>query len=144
MRKIFLLLCLLYLCGCGTKIVSVTGEVIYDGKPAPDIAILWEPQSNAKQIPESGIAVTDSRGHFTVSSTGQKKRNGIEPGKYTVFMGWKNPNSIELPEGATSALVTAPYKFPEKISNGNVIVTINESGTNRVVFRVTPDEITWE
>ncbi|MDR2704772.1 MAG: DUF4198 domain-containing protein [Planctomycetaceae bacterium] len=143
----YLILCsvLFLLTGCGQKIVSVTGEVLYDGKPAPDISVLFEPKSDSARIAEAGLAITNSSGRFTLFSTGTKKRNGIEPGEYTVFMGWKNPNAPEdVPEGATIKPVNSPYKFPEKLVNGNVIVTVHGNGANRFVFRVTADDITWE
>jgi hypothetical protein len=131
--------------GCGQNIVSVTGEVLYDGKPAPDISILFEPKNETTRIADAGLAITDSGGRFALFSTGTKKRNGIEPGEYTVFMGWKNPQATDnIPEGATIKPVNSPYRFPEKLINGNIIVTVNGKGVNRFVFHVTADNITWE
>ncbi|MDR1270613.1 MAG: DUF4198 domain-containing protein [Planctomycetaceae bacterium] len=131
--------------GCGTSVVSVTGEILYDGKPASDISVLFEPKSESTRIADAGLAVTNSGGQFTLFSTGVKKRNGIEPGEYTVFMGWKNPNATDnMPEGATIKPVNSPYKFPEKLINGNVVVTVNSKDINRFIFRVTADDITWE
>ncbi|MDR0336315.1 MAG: DUF4198 domain-containing protein, partial [Planctomycetaceae bacterium] len=126
--------------GCGSKIVSVTGEVFYDGKPASDISVLFEPKSESTRVSDSGLAVTDSNGRFVLFSTGSKKRNGIEPGQYTVLMGWKNPNMpADIPEGVTLKPVKSPYQFPEKLINQNVIVTIHDHGVNRFVFRITAE-----
>ncbi|MDR3197603.1 MAG: DUF4198 domain-containing protein [Planctomycetaceae bacterium] len=131
--------------GCGQSTVSVTGEVFYDGKPAPDISVLFEPKSESTRVADAGLAVTDSGGRFRVFSTGAKKRNGIELGEYTVFMGWKNPDATDdIPEGATIKPVNSLYKFPEKLINGNVVITVNRDSNNRFVFRVTADDITWE
>jgi hypothetical protein len=143
----YLILCsiLFLFSGCGPKIVSVTGEVFYDSKPAPDISVLFEPKSESTRIADSGIAVTDLSGRFTIFSTGSKKRNGIEPGEYTVFMGWKNPNvPADVPEGTAIKPVNSPYQFPEKFINGNVVVTVHGNGVNRFVFHVTADNVTWE
>jgi hypothetical protein len=144
-QNLILISILLLFTGCGQKIVSVTGEVLYDGKPAPDIAVLFEPKSNSAKIAEAGLAVTDSGGRFTLFSAGTKKRNGIEPGEYTVFMGWKDPNAPKnVPEGATIKPANSPYQLPEKLVNHNVVVTVHGNGTNRFVFRVTADDIIWE
>jgi hypothetical protein len=60
-------------------------------------------------------------------------------------MGWKNSKSADEPlEGATLKPVFSPYKFPEKLINGDIVITITGNSTNRFVFRVNSDEITWE
>ena len=148
MRKTLLLIMLagvMSLCGCGKNIVTVTGEVLYEGKPAQDIAILFEPKSDAKTVSESGVAVTDSGGRFTLRSSSNKR--GIEPGTYTVYLGWKNPaaavddGGAGPPPGTTTKTPASPYRFPEDRS---VIVEIRDSGKNSLVFRISPEGILCE
>jgi len=144
MRHIFLLLILVVACGCGKKIVPVSGEVLYEGVPAKDIAVLFEPKSDAKIVPESGIAITDSEGRFTLESSSHKR--GLEPGNYTVYMNWRNPTSVDdggagPAEGAAPTLVS-PYRFPAE--RPQIVLEVKGSGKNHFVFKVTPETILWE
>ena len=134
-------------CGCGKKIVTVTGEVLYEGAPAKDIAVLFEPKSDATLVSESGIGVTNSSGHFTLESSGRKR--GIEPGTYTVYMGWKNPDPVVddtggagPPDGVEIPVPPSPYRFPEE--QKEIVVNVQGSGKNHFVIKITPEEILCE
>ncbi|MDR0870727.1 MAG: DUF4198 domain-containing protein [Planctomycetaceae bacterium] len=151
MRYLTLLCSLFLFVGCGPKIVSVTGEVHYDGKPAPDVAVLFEPKSDAKQIPDAGLAVTDSNGRFKLSSTAKKAKSGIEPGTYTLHLGWQNPQPAAddggagpAPGAASPPPVSSPYRFPEKLGNNEAVVTVKATGKNHFIFSTTADDVTWE
>ena len=133
-------------CGCGKKIVTVSGEVLYEGKPAKDIAVLFEPKSDAKFVSESGVTVTDSNGSFTLRSSSNKR--GLEPGNYTVYMNWKNPNFVDITDGAGLSrgaevkAMSSPYRFPAE--RPEIVVTVQNSGKNHFTFKITPTEILWE
>ncbi|MDR0871182.1 MAG: hypothetical protein LBN39_10365 [Planctomycetaceae bacterium] len=119
----------------------------YDGKPAPDVAVLFEPKSDAKLVPNPGFAVTDSNGRFKLTSLAVKAKSGIEPGTYTLYLGWKNPNEVDgaLTEAEGGAKpVPSPYRFPEKLTEGKVVVAVKETGKNHFVFRTTVDDVTWD
>ena len=146
MRNILLLVIVaaIFCCGCGKKIVTVTGEVLFEGEPAKDIAVLFEPKSEAKIVPESGIAITNSEGRFTLESSSQKR--GIEPGSYTVYMNWRNPTSVDDggagPAESGAPPLTSPYRFPAE--RQSIVLEVKGSGKNHFVFKVTPEEIRWE
>ena len=144
---LFSLIAIFALCGCGKKVVSVTGEVLYEDQPAKDIAVLFEPKSDAQLIPDAGLAVTDSNGRFTLKTAVKNPRSGVEPGKYTVYMGWKNPGAVESGDappasGAATTQATSPYRFPDELINGNVVVEIQSK--KHFVFKIRPEEILWE
>ena len=146
MRNIllFVIVAAVFCCGCGKKIITVTGEVQYEGEPAKNIAILFEPKSSEKIVSESGVAVTDSTGRFTLKSSSGK--GGIEPGNYAVYMNWCNPNAVDdggagPAHGAESQAMVSPYKFPEE--RPEIVVPI-ENGKSHFVFKVTSKEILWE
>ncbi|GHT40103.1 hypothetical protein FACS189427_13910 [Planctomycetales bacterium] len=149
MRYLMLCCSLFLFIGCGPKIVSVTGEVHYDGKPAPDVAVLFEPKSDATLIPDAGLAVTDSNGRFTLISSGKNSRPGIEPGAYTLHLGWKNPQAVDDDGGAGPAPgaekpVFSPYRFPAKLADGEAVVTVKATGKNHFIFHATADDVKWE
>ena len=130
--------------GCGKKIVVVTGEVFYEGSPAKDVAVLFEPKSDSTLVSESGIAVTDSEGRFTLESSSRKR--GIEPGNYTVHVGWRNPTVADVGDagpspGGEAQTAKQPYLFPEEKS---VVVEVKGTGKNHLVCNITPEEVRWE
>lgn len=128
--------------GCGKRIVTVTGEVQYNGVPAKDIAVLFEPKSTAEQIAESGVAVTDAEGRFKLESSSAK--SGIEPGSYAVYLGWQNPVTVEdggagpSPESEANQ-VEVPYQFPPE--RQELVVEVQGDGENHFVFDITPENI---
>ena len=137
----------IFFCGCGKNIVTVTGEVLYEGKPAKEIVILFEPKSDAVLVSESGLAVTDSSGRFTLKSSSDKR--GLEPGNYTVYMNWKGPDNVNdeygdagPPPGVEVKSNPSPYQFPAE--RPEIIVSVQGSGKNHFVFKITPKEILWE
>jgi hypothetical protein len=147
MRYLILLCSLFLFTGCGQKIVSVTGEVHYDGKPAPDVAILFEPKSDAKLVPDAGLAVTDSNGRFKLSSSAKNAKSGIEPGTYTLHLGWQNPQAVAGDDAGPvpgAKPVPSPYRFPAKLAEGEAVVTVKATGKNHFIFLATADDVTWD
>ena len=136
----------LLLCGCGKTIVTVTGEVLYEGNPAKDIVLLFEPKSGATQVPESGFAVTDADGRFRLESSSGKR--GIEPGTYTVYLGWNNPDTVVVDDAGPSPNAPPPtpppYQFPVNSNNEKVVVDVQVDGNRHFMFKFTPEEITAE
>lgn len=145
---LFVAITVLAVCGCGKKIVPVTGEVLYEDEPAKNIAVLFEPKSDAKEVPFSGIAVTGPDGRFTILTTEKQQKRGLEQGSYTVYLGWKNPDTVEGsdagPQPGDPPPIPSPYRFPEKIGNGELVVDVRNDGKNHFVFRVTPDNVQWD
>ena len=146
MRHIQIFLVFVLLCGCGKKIVTVTGEVLYEGSPAKDVVLLFEPRSGATQVAESGVAVTGADGRFKLESSSGKR--GIEPGTYTVYLGWINPDTVVVddagPSPDTPPPSPPPYQFPVNSNNEKVVVDVQINGKRHFVFKFTPEEILAE
>lgn len=132
--------------GCGKRIVSVEGQVLYEGKPAPDILVLFESKSASKTVPQSGLGKTDPQGKFFLQSVDSKK-NGIEPGEYTAYFGWKNPvrqiigDTPEENKGLVEA--KCPYVFPESINAGKYVFTVPEKGIKDLIVNITKTDVVW-
>jgi len=134
-------------CGCGKKIVTVTGEVLYEGTPAKDIAVVFEPKSDGTLVSESGLGVTGADGRFTLESSSRKR--GVELGAYTVHLGWKNPNPIADDTGGAGPppdveipVPVSPYRFPEE--QKEIVVNVQGSGKNHFVLKISPEAILCE
>lgn len=100
-RRIGLLWTIVFLgsVGCGQKenLVSVSGEVLLDGKPLEGATVTFHPVKGGPV----GSATTNSSGRFTVM-TGPLK--GLKPGDYIVTVQKTGP----IPKGDLSAPEVAP------------------------------------
>jgi hypothetical protein len=78
--------------GCGRESGSdsqpVSGEVIYDGKPAAGVMVFFMPSQGAKVpgAPANPHAVTDENGRFALSTFGES--DGAPAGNYRVVLIW--------------------------------------------------------
>lgn len=71
--------------GCGESgpsLVSVSGEVTYEGKPLEEAAISFLPDLSNEQA-RPGEAITDQQGKFKALTNG---RTGLVPGRYKVVV----------------------------------------------------------
>lgn len=98
-------------------------RVLYKGEPAKDVAVLFEPKSDATYVPHSKLAVTDASGRFSIFSTEQRRKKGIEPGECVVYLGWNNPDAVEISDSVPSPddpkPTPSPYRFPGVIGRRN-------------------------
>src|SRR5438046_1248625 len=94
--------------GCGSarpiRCHPVTGQVIYDGKPAAGVRVYLMPTSApmVPQIPSNPHAVTGSDGRFSVGTYGDA--DGAPEGGYQIVLYWpKGPEGgSESSEGDES------------------------------------------
>ena len=81
MKKTLLFLVSALSAGCGGSgvagLLTVEGEVTYDGKPVANAAILFIPEKG-----QSAYGVTDSRGHYMLTT--RAPGDGALPGGYRV------------------------------------------------------------
>lgn len=112
--------------GCGgPKTTTVSGRVTVDGKPADSILVVFEPVASGLTVPETGIGLTDLEGRYTIRSA-RTDRNGLEPGDYTVYLSWYDPDAVEKPEDENAPpkpivpLKPPKYVFPDGILRGEL------------------------
>src|SRR5436853_536242 len=76
-------------CGGDSKIAPVSGVVTLNGKPAPEVALTFQPVANGNNAPgPSAFAVTGTDGRYTAKLMGEEK-NGATVGKNIVrFAGY--------------------------------------------------------
>lgn len=97
MRKLLCLLPLLALLGCAEdgQVVAhpVSGQVLYDGKPAEGVKVFFVPTSAPMppEIPANPHAVTDRDGRFRLSTFGDG--DGAAEGGYQVLLLWEDESS---------------------------------------------------
>jgi hypothetical protein len=100
MRKLLILLLTISACGCGKSnrsvLHAVSGEVIYDGKPAAGVQVYFIPMSHAlpEGAPSNPHAVTGTDGRFTLSTI--TADDGAPEGKYQVVLLWPEVVSEEV------------------------------------------------
>ena len=114
--------------GCQSKesVVSVSGMVTMNGEPLLDCGVLF--QRTGGGIGASGV--TDAEGKFTLKTIEEKRRNGVPPGEYTVYLGWTDPEaSVEK-----MATPIPPYQVPVKASNGSIRFTVPTTGSDKAIF----------
>ncbi|MDR1959886.1 MAG: hypothetical protein LBQ54_12725 [Planctomycetaceae bacterium] len=62
-------------------------------------------------------------------------RSGASVGKYRVFIGWADPDSMSL--GDSDPLREPPVKIPQKIRAEGILFTIPSNGTANADFHLT-------
>lgn len=85
---VWTILFLATLTGCGPKTVKLAGQVTYDGQPAKDISVVFEPVSGGV----AALGKTADDGKYTLRLLNDTKKTGIIPGDYKVFLRWVDPN----------------------------------------------------
>ncbi|MDR1492449.1 MAG: DUF4198 domain-containing protein [Planctomycetaceae bacterium] len=127
-----LLFFVLTLTGCGVKTARVSGRVTFDGEPAKDISVLFQPLTSADVMPEAAVGMTNANGEFSLSLMNSKKRGAI-PGEYVVYISWVDPNPGNPVEGVTKS-TPIPYKIPTRATNGEMTFTVPPEGTKEANF----------
>lgn len=126
-------LCLLsVLCGCGPHTIPVSGVVTIDGKPAEDMLVLFQSASPEATVPQAAYGLTNERGEYALSLS-EKKKKGVIPGEYAVFISWIDPNPT--PDERTSN--PCPYQIPDEAARGLLRHTVKAEGTREADFHLT-------
>ncbi|MDR2117300.1 MAG: hypothetical protein LBP87_13060 [Planctomycetaceae bacterium] len=129
-------LCILVFCfsGCGSKTVSVSGKVTFDGEPGKNITVLFQGELVDGKSPEAAFGTTNERGEYSLSLIHSRKRGAI-PGNYAVFISWKDSKaeSVNIAE-TTNITNSCPYKIPTRATNGEMIFTVPPEGTKNADF----------
>lgn len=120
--------------GSGRKVVPVSGRVTIDGKPAPNIAVVFQPVAGGKE--EAGVGstgVTDAQGRFTLTLTGTEKRPGAVVGRHRVtFSGAAAPRA----ETDDSAQASPPDPVPARYREKPLEFEVPPGGTDQANFNL--------
>ncbi|MCL2745137.1 MAG: hypothetical protein FWE67_14935, partial [Planctomycetaceae bacterium] len=135
----FLLLALL-LSGCGAPTVPVSGKIVFDGVPAENIAVLFQPQVGGeagKNAPVAAYGKTDKNGAYSLKLL-HTKQAGVIPGEYAVFLSWKDTSGevVNITETDTQLKNKCPYKIPPRATSGEMIFTVPAGGTSKADFEL--------
>jgi len=118
--------------GCGGKprIVSVSGQVTWDGKPLPDAHVVFRPDSKEVYPGPASSGKTDAQGRFTLRTV--EDRDGAVVGPHRV--------RISIPVKPPGGNADAPPidQLPAKYSGEGSILrfTVPEDGTKDANFNL--------
>lgn len=123
-------------CGKGSarKVVPVSGTVTIDGKPAPNIAVVFQPISTGKE--EAGMGstgVTDAQGRFTLTLTGTEKRPGAVVGKHRVTFSGAADQRAETDDTVRPG---TPDPIPAKYREKPLEFEVPAGGTDKANFNL--------
>lgn len=120
MTRIYLLLPLILLAGCGPARTSpVTGVVLLDGQPLANASIQFVPAEAGRDA----TGTTNERGEFTMSTF--EPKDGVAPGSYKVVISppagavdpTKYASAGDAMSAAAQARPAAQSTFPKKYTN---------------------------
>ncbi|MDR1268239.1 MAG: hypothetical protein LBK82_01830 [Planctomycetaceae bacterium] len=139
---IFLLsLVLTTVTGCGQKTVFVSGTVTYQGKPASDIAVCFEHDSNSTDPGPAAIGKTDQAGKYTLRLMNHSKKAGVLPGQYRVFLRWVDPNMDRTSNDDKPKQNPSPYPNALSVYQGEGVLKIVPNSERNFTFDFQLDKI---
>lgn len=104
-------------CGSGSNTAQVDGEVTLDGKPLPDIHVVFQPDNTDTETKGVGsYGLTDNEGKFTLKLS-DSERNGALVGEHTVTLSDKRTEDPEDSDAGKTANVPRsriPRKYREQ------------------------------
>jgi hypothetical protein len=135
------LLCLL--AGCGGRdyeTVPVSGSVTLDGKPLPNIGVMFVPLAQNADNPNVGpgsLGRTDEEGRFTLQTARGEK--GAVPTEHVVRLSIADaaePNEADFtPEGDLGRKPNRPVvKLPASAGDGSLRFKVPSEGTDQANF----------
>ena len=120
--------------GSGPKVVPVSGTVTIDGKPAANIAVVFQPIATGKG--EAGMGstgVTDAQGRFTLTLTGSDKRPGAVVGKHRVTFSGQAAQRAETDD---TVKLGPPDPVPPKYREKPLEFEVPAGGTDKADFKL--------
>lgn len=120
--------------GSGPKVVPVSGTVTIDGKPAPNIAVVFQPVASGKE--EAGMGstgVTDAQGRFTLTLTGTDKRPGAVVGRHRVTFSGAATQRAETDDTVRPGV---PDPVPARYREKPLEFEVPAGGTDKADFKL--------
>ena len=131
-----MVVCLSAIVGCGSKTVTVSGKVTFDGEPGQNIIVLFQGKSVENVSPEAAMGKTNSAGSYSLSLVNSKK-SGAMPGEYAVYLTWRDPapdTSVDIESPNYKHVDKCPYKIPPRAKSGELMLTVPQTGTKDANF----------
>lgn len=141
MRKSVISLAFMVMAGCGSdlpqqKTYSVTGSVTLDGKPLPNVTVIFHAEDKAsfkwKELPQG---TTDAEGKFTIFTYKNSPADGAPAAKYLVGIEFTPPPQDD--EGGDQVKrvkgVRIPAKYADPKSSG-LSVTVEPKSNSLAPF----------
>lgn len=75
-------------CGNASRVYEVEGQLLVGGKPASNAAVAFHPLNGTTDSATCPVALTDSNGHFRLSTFSQ--HDGAPVGDYIVTLIWRD------------------------------------------------------
>jgi hypothetical protein len=129
-RTLLPIIVIVILTGCGQKTIAVRGTVTFDGKPAKDIYVIFQPITSEKIALETAVGITDVNGLFALHLIDSKK-SGCIPGEYAVFFRWIDP--LEKPD-ESKPQKKGLYNIPPEAQNGSTRYTVLLNSQQEIRF----------
>ncbi len=133
------------LAGCGSSeytAVPVSGRVTLDGKPLPDVGIVFVPISKERERPNIGpgsLGRTDAEGRFTLQTV--RGDAGAVPTEHIVRMApAASPSDLDRPEDFTPEGSSPPKPagrppaLPRQALDGTLRFEVPATGTDQANF----------
>lgn len=117
--------------GCGPRTTGVSGVVTIDGEPAENLTVLFQASTKAPCVPQAAYGITNVKGEYILSLS-ERKKKGVIPGEYAVFIAWLDPN----PPPDETRSNPSPYKIPEEAVRGFLRYTVEETGDQKADFHL--------
>ncbi len=132
----YLILGMLLLSGCsnqGPKIVSVSGKVIREGNPYPNVFLNFEPEKG-----RPSWAQVDGEGKYTVKYDGTQ--DGAVIGKHKVWISYrsKDPREEMIDKGFAKGKSSRPKNM------GEVLTKFGDRETTPLIIEITKPESNLE
>jgi hypothetical protein len=119
------LLCLVFLPGCGSGQVEVEGTVTYDGQPLKAGTIAFMPADGKGR--KGGGTILDGKYHVLVNE-------GLKAGSYLVEIRWAKPTGKKFKSETGEVLEVTEEGLPAKYNDKSELKAELKPGKNPVNF----------
>ncbi|MCA9195709.1 MAG: hypothetical protein KDB03_28260 [Planctomycetales bacterium] len=123
--------------GCGSgNTAKVEGVVTLDGKPLPDIRVLFQPENkDSENLGVGSFGLTDSEGKFVLVLS-DSESEGAVVGNHTVILSDK---LTEDPEDSDAGFAKVPKsRIPRKYSKSPPTFEVKAGVVNQAEIALTP------
>lgn len=122
-----------FLTGCGgrgdrPKLGTVTGTVYMDGKPLPNVCIMFNPKGGGR----TSIARANENGKYELMYLERTK--GANIGTHSVVITTYNEDELEELKASTNKPVTEP--IPDKYNTKTTLTETVKEGNNVIDFKL--------
>ena len=138
--RIFMIVGLLAIVGCGPNVAPVSGKITMDDKPLVNATVIFTPESEEKNPGPGSNGKTDANGNYTLQlNTGGVK--GAIIGKHSVRITAYEGDDNEIPSSGSDMKVFRKLLVPDKYnSHTELKIDVPSGGTTTANFELKSDE----